>query len=448
MNNFKLILIFASSLLLTPFFETKAQEIDNIILQPIDTIGNRYTPIQWNNIESFKILSTEDGDSLRIINTDSEDMVFDMSKTLIMNGNTIPLITITTDSMMNQIPDKVNYQKATIEIKGFGVFEDFSQEVSIRGRGNTSWVISDKKPYRLKFDKKQSLCGLKKAKNFVLLANWTDISLIQNSLASFIGKMLNLPYTHTMVPVDVVLNGVYRGSYILTNKPGINAGSVDIDEDTSVMWELDTYFDEDMKFKSPLLDLPVNLADPDLTEERFEYWKNDFITMEENVVNGNVEDYIDIDSYAKYKAVNEIMKNNELWHPKSLKMYKEEGGKYQFGPLWDFDVAMGYNYDKRESYNILRAASGIANNNLMKAIEKDNKVNEKIFEYINFVLKNEDELWKFIDSYCSDIKSSALRNNIKWKSFGDWEENIAKMKIWFEVYLGFLKTKYKLNPSK
>lgn len=188
-----------------------------------------------------------------------------------------------------------------------------------------------KKPYRLKFGKKISICGLNKAKKFVLLAGWTDGSLMQNVIAAKLGHILDVPYVCDMVPVDVILNGVYRGCYLLTNKPGINAGNVDIDEAHSIMWELDTAMDEEFTFRSPIYNLPVMVKDPDMDETRFLEWKEDFIKMEQALTEGKADDWIDIPEYAAYRAVYEIMGNDEIGWPKSLKIYKTEGVNINLG---------------------------------------------------------------------------------------------------------------------
>ena len=87
----------------------------------------------------------------------------------------------------------------------------------MKGRGNSTWGYP-KKPYRLKLNKKAEICGLGKAKNYVLLANHLDPTLMLNSVAFKIGRLLELPFTNHAIPVDVVLNGIYKGSYLLTEQ--------------------------------------------------------------------------------------------------------------------------------------------------------------------------------------------------------------------------------------
>ena len=152
----------------------------------------------------------------------------------------VPIVTINIKDGA-EVTSKKDYLDATISVEGNGFCDDFEETaVQIRGRGNTTWYLP-KKPYRLKFSKKQNFGGLPaKAKSFVLIANFLDQTLMRNTVAFKIADMLGLPYTNHSVPVELVVNGTYRGSYMLSEKIGINGGSVDIDEDEGVLLELDT----------------------------------------------------------------------------------------------------------------------------------------------------------------------------------------------------------------
>lgn len=390
--------------------------------------GRSYNPVEFEKVDiiSFDV----DNDSMIIQDSDGEKRSIKYSDgSNYAIGECIPVINITTNEFVEEIQSKTTYLEGTFTMQGFGQFEDVTKDVNVRGRGNSSWFFV-KKPYRLKFDKKVSLCGLPSAKNYVLLANFMDCSLIQNSLAFKIGSMLGLPYTNRAVPVDVIFNGLYKGSYILTNKPGINAGSVDIDEDNSIMWELDIAYDEDLKFKSPIFDLPVMVADPsDMEADTFEYWKNDFIEMEKAVYDGKAGDYIDLDLAAKYLAVFEILKNDEIGYPKSFKMYKTKGEKYIFGPLWDFDVAMGkvwlgecYTYDHID-YLVWK-------NDLISCLEKDPDFKTAYLNSLKSVFDSMPELMDFIDEYAAEIRASAVRNQKLYPELEDFDQSVIKLKEW------------------
>lgn len=395
----------------------------------------RYTPVQWMDISEFKIDENDDNLELNIATIEDNNFVISFADSLLFqSGISIPHIEITTEEDLSEIPNKTDYKRASFIVNGFGNFDDVSTEVNIRGRGNTSWTF-DKKPYRLKFDKKISLCGLPKAKSYVLLANYTDPSLMQFALATKLAQMLGMPYTNHVVPVDVTLNGIYKGSYLLTNKPGINSGSVDIDNDTSIMWELDTYYNEDYRFKSDIYGLPVMAVDPDLTDELFEKWKADFIEMERAVASQNSSDYIDLDIFARYLLVYEIMDNNEIGWPKSVKLYKEEGGKYMFGPIWDFDVACGYNWDTQEAYTTDNINKYVWITSFFAALAQEQEFKTAIKRHWQYIKEHKAEFFEYIDSYAASIRNSAHRNQVLWPGSETWDESILKLKNFLELRL-------------
>ncbi len=108
--------------------------------------------------------------------------------------------------------------------------------LQIRGRGNSTWGLA-KKPYRLKFNEKVRLLGpdRAKAKNWVLMANHADKTLLRNAVASAIGTALGQPFTPGARFVDVVLNGKYIGSYQITDFVDIRKHRVDITEQDEVL---------------------------------------------------------------------------------------------------------------------------------------------------------------------------------------------------------------------
>lgn len=404
--------------------------------------GAGYRPVELSEIESIGFDTADDIINIDL-NTGSRISISYTDGSEFTVGKTVPLIEITTDEFLEEIPNKTDYKKGTFLLKGFGEYEDNEAAVDIRGRGNSSWSFI-KKPYRLKFGKKISLCGLPSAKNYVLLANYMDCSLSQNTLAFKIGEILGLPFTNNAVPVDVILNGKYKGSYILTNKPGINAGSVDIDETKSIMWELDVAYDEDFKFMSPVFSLPVMAADPDLTAEQFEYWKNDFIEMEKAVYDRKAQDYIDMDIAAGYLAVYEVLKNDEIGWPKSFKLYKTEGGKYIFGPIWDFDGAMGKVW-MGECYMQDKIGNKVWRNGLLSFLDYDPSFQSALKNHLKHIIDRLPELLEFIDSYAREIRESALRNQILYPDYEDFDSSIEKMKDWLCARCRALQSVYNLN---
>lgn len=367
-----------------------------------------------------------------------------------------------------QLWDKEMYLNVTLDISGNGYCEDaIGLTLSIKGRGNSTWRMP-KKPYRLKFNKKTSICGFKKAKSYVLLANFIDNTLMKNVITLWIANKLGMAYANTTIPCNVLLNGHPQGSYLLTEKIGINSGSVDIDESTGILFELSTEFDEQYKFMSPGLNLPVMVKDPDFEElaadtpegpdamQRFEIWRQDFIAAERMAMTGHGFEAFDLQSFVDFFLLNNIAYNNEIGYPKSVYIYKESVGtenKYKFGPPWDFDVC----------YNLLKLDPADGE---YTAPDKELWVNalfatlmdhpefkaayQTRFEY--FEKNIYPELLKFIDEYAALIEPSAKANGVIWPESGiydswaryrssyDTKTNTAALRTWIEERIAFLKS--------
>jgi len=227
-------------------------------------------------------------------------------------------------------------------------FDKHATRMTIRGRGNSTWNMP-KKPYRIDFPEETSLFGLAKAKKWVLLANYQDPTLLMNDVAFQLGRLLGLEFNHSSIHVELFINGTHRGNYQLTEQNEVGVGRVDIDTNGGFLVEMDTYFDEDYKFVTDHLRLPVMVAEPALNNENeMEYIRVAMQAMEDALFetdfpNNAYEEHTDVHSLINYMLINEVVRNQELGHPKSTYCYKEADTKIKWGPLWDFDWAFGYN---------------------------------------------------------------------------------------------------------
>ena len=132
--------------------------------------------------------------------------------------------------------------------------------LEIKARGNYTRIGFSKKPFKLKLGSKQSLLGLSKSKHFAILAHADDNFGYMRNFAGFnLGKRIGLPWTPSQQPVEVVINGDYRGLYFLTESIRVESDRVNIQElddnetDASIisggyLIELDNY-DEDNQIR-------------------------------------------------------------------------------------------------------------------------------------------------------------------------------------------------------
>lgn len=397
-------------------------------------------------------------------------------------GANVPALRITTNEYTTEVYSKEIYLDATINFEGRGIAEDFTSPVKIRGRGNSTWGYS-KKPYRLKFEVKTRMLLPKKAKNFVLLANYIDPSMMRNFVAFKFGETIGMPWINHTVPVDVYFNDIYKGSYQLTEKVGFNNGSANIpaaDEPNSIMFELDSYTnvtDDDHPFDSEFFDstngyyLPVRVKDPDAPVDETEMlawrekWQNDFNQFMAIIDRGNVDEIFqacDMESLVRYVMVANIACNQELDHPKSVYLYKTEGGKYNFGPCWDFDWAFGYQptYSKGSASNPWGnwgwgGTSYPSYENPLLGIGKSDGPGGAFFHALckheqfltrfrevwdDFYQNHRDEFWQAFDAYAEQLRPSANLQGLSRSSYQNFDSNVTELRSWVENRMEFINT--------
>ena len=361
------------------------------------------------------------------------------------------------------LPDGTNtkeewIEECTFQLDGAGVWPDIDkvEGCEVRGRGNSSWTWSpnSKNPFRIKFPKKkkQSPFNLTEDRQWVFIANKQSGSMTSNSIAQKIAAMVDAEALCHMIPVDVYINGHYRGSYCFTEKIGVADNSVAIDEATGCLLELDDYFDEAFKFKDPTFNLPVNVKDPDFSEDddertvTFEAIQNSFNSLTATLqAGGDISGKIDMESWAKFWLVNDLVRNVETHHPKSCYIFNEDpagGEKWKFGPAWDFDWAFGY--EETHDYFIYGA-----DGDLFSAVYYQNKSGYQFYdairntlagkrayykEWVNFMAEGRlQELLEYVDDYTEFAMPSILHNNdadISEKNRHDYNVVAERSKEW------------------
>ena len=376
----------------------------------------------------------------------------------------VPRIDINTVGGVN-ISSKEYYLDAQIIIDGKGVFPSMTDSVKVKGRGNTSWSTNPnaKNPYRLKFASKVKPLGLTKGKNWVLLANKISGSMLTNAIGMKASSLIGTAAANHIIPVDLYVNGKYKGSYNFTEKVGLAGNSVDIDSDsTATLIELDTYYDEadGQKFKSAIYSLPVNIKEPEfgvdatlLTLSDIQRRFNNFVSSV-NAGTG-IDSHVDIDMLARYLLASELICNKELFHPKSTYCYNEnildEGSKFVFGPVWDLDWGFGYNGSSGNTYfkNNIRAdyygsTTHMNQNVFFTALHNDAKVGRRLYEVCRDFMKNDlDELCEYCQDYYQYAHPSLEKNNNAFVDPTDYADQSSRAAEWIRQRATFIFEKLK-----
>lgn len=372
----------------------------------------------------------------------------------VTNFTGLPVLFIYTDNK-EPIASKDNYVNGTIFFDGAGEFENLTAPMRIKGRGNSTWSMPQK-PYRIKFDEKQSMAGFPANKDWVLLANYADKTSLRTEVAFNISRNTSLEYTPRTQHVEVFINDVYNGTYVLTEQLKIGKDRINVTDDgyllevdqLSRLDEGDVYFTTDR--------ILLNIKDPDveLNSERYN-WIRDFVIAAENALYGvNFKDpqngyakYIDVGSFVDWYLVNEITKNNDAKFFSSCYMNITPGGKLKMGPVWDYDIALGNvnynnNYDPtgfwiknskwisrlfedpafvelvKERYNNLR---GIILNNIIAELNQD-------ASYLSWSMIENNNKWGTLYTYTSP-------NDAIW---GSYNNEIQYLKTWLSQRISWL----------
>lgn len=251
------------------------------------------------------------------------------------------------------VTSKEAYVACTVNIDGKGSFSNYSGTANIRGRGNSTWLWYDKKPYRIKLDTQSEILGLKENKDWVLLANYRDPTFIMNAFGFEVADFLGLPFTNHSRFVEVTLNGTYVGLYHLTEQIEQGTSRVDVADAGGILIALDeddgpvvapTSTDN---FTSTKYQLPVVVKYPPAqSAAQMSAIKDDFAKVEQAIALADydaVASVLNIASFIDFLIVQELTYNVELAAPRSMYLHKNPGAVYVMGPVWDFDG--GFDFD-------------------------------------------------------------------------------------------------------
>lgn len=421
--------------------------------------------------------------------------------------NGIPVVYINIDESQVTIEQMYNsadhsvYCYGTISIivpEGFK-YSDFDEtalksleglSMSMRGRGNSTWsAFTDKKPFKIKLDKKADIFGLGENKHWVLLANHYDPTLVRNRITAWLGDKMGFEFTPRGVPVDLVLSGEiygtrYLGSYYLSENVRVDKNRLNIDElkddDTDPLtitggyllqngYQVDinspdrffTRRNADWATHTPSFDtseevLLNNAAENDETEETYagreleDAYKNnvqqqyiqDYIQMFEDVLfeQGTAyRDLMDMESAAKYWLFQTFTLNGDAYATGSTYLYKERDtedsvGKIYWGPLWDFD----FGWDKQIKTNTMPYGHEWIKPMLYDRepggfVEEVHKQWPIMKQYIKQLIED----GGIIDGYYEETKASARRDKDLYnpEAEEDFRWHINHLKEWIRARL-------------
>ena len=357
----------------------------------------------------------------------------------------LPCVAIHTKD--NQEPwDKVTYVESVVAVitpereqGGMEVASMILRDTAgLRLRGNAS-IQFPKKPYRIKFANKHHVLGSPaNAKNWTLVNNYGDKTLMRNIMAFHVSEVCGLPYTPFCRAVDVFVNGEYKGNYQLSDKIEVKKDRVAIDEMTAddlvgeaisggYLWEIDGYAHQEPSYYRSPHGVPVTLHSPkddEIVPAQRSYFTNYYQTMENAVSKSGVNDttwrnYIDYTTFAEYTLANQLCGNPDVYW--SCYMYKKRGDMHAYtGPVWDFDIAFDNDYRQYPEASHTEFILGGADNVgpfVRHIIYADQRSRDEMKEYWHLARNkgiSAEELTAFVDSVAQELDASQRLNFLRW----------------------------------
>ena len=351
--------------------------------------------------------------------------------------------------------------------------------IELKGRGNTTWNFK-KKPYQIKFDKKENLLGLNgKAKKWILLANYVDRTLLRNQLMFDLQKEMGLSNAINGEFVDLYVNGEYIGNYLVCDKVDVAESRINLQDPKGLVCEMDAAYGkfEQYNFTTKISQMTFVVKESVSDEGTPEYMqaKKDF----ENYINkleslmyaknpnwNEISKLIDVDSFVRYYFLIELAEDADRFIS-STYFYKDgENDVLHIGPIWDSDTALGY-------HNSIDAGS---NTNVDYTLNMEKYRGSKQNWY-NQLYRNKDFVALLnktynneikpvfatavnkIDNYVDKMKKSIQMNYIRWnnvigappelgtshKPSSTYNGEVQYLRNWVSNRVSYLNQRYSKN---
>ncbi len=370
----------------------------------------------------------------------------------------LPRLVIETEDFA-QIADRETEHSAKLQIYGENSPESDVLDLEIKGRGNSSFSMA-KYSIKLKFENKQSLFGMPKDKEWDLVANHRDKSMLRNYMTYQLARTLHDSYSPRNQFVEVFLNRRYMGVYMLVEHIKVSPQRVKIyEDDSSYLFEKtsanatgENLITTDMDF---IYDICYPKNPTAQIKETLKSHLNAFESFLQSKTINNIDslrNWIDIDDFIRYYWIQEFSHNTDGAFRRSHFITWQKGLPMQMGPVWDFDIAYGISSNGVESpqnwyvkkYGWYRLI--FKNKQVKKMVDNYWQENRNHFEdMLDFI----DQTWPKLDKAMQNEfkRWPVLENDSEWpfiEAYDSYEDAVNALKEWINQRLKWVDENYDL----
>lgn len=323
--------------------------------------------------------------------------------------------------------------------------------------------------------------------DWILLANYNDKTFLRNALSFELFRNMGHYAPRTQF-CEVVINGQYKGIYILTEKIKQDKGRVDIasltpDESDAddikggYIFKVD-YYNENDSWQSSFspsgypnknVHFVYHYPKPgQITENQKDYLRDFLFDFESTLYSASTPqrhrklyDIMDVNSFIDYFIIGELSRNVDAYK-KSSYFHKDKNGKLYAGPVWDFDWAwknmnecyFGATDGSGWAYEVHKCNPWPVPPTWMNRLLEDPYFTKKLsarYAEMRARYLSEDYLFGYIDSVANVLSEAQERHYNRWRILGinvgtpevdpqptSYDGEIEKFKSWIATRLHWL----------
>lgn len=349
-------------------------------------------------------------------------------------------------------------------------FLNYNGRIGIERRGYTSQMASDKKPYSLTTlldddvtHNNVSLLGLPEENDWILNCLAYDQTGMRDFLAYERYAQMG-HYSSRCIYCEVVVNGDYRGLYVFMEKIKVDKNRVDVmktDEtnndfpevtggylvltdradNASPAWSMPTYLNNWWSTVNAYFFYRYPKPET-ITNAQGNYIRGVFNELASKAGNHNtsitegIASVIDVPSFVDFMLLSEFSSNVDVYQLSTF-FHKDRCGKLRAGPVWDFNLAFGYDaFGSRSRYDVWQFDN---DDNVGPRFWKDLfdtdlfrcYLAQRWFELTEpGQLLNYDVVCARIDEIDGWINEAVNRDNQRWYLMNNHAYSIQEMKNW------------------
>jgi len=319
----------------------------------------------------------------------------------------------------NKVPCRIVITMGGDSLYDSGDYEEDAGGATIRINGNTTAYYSEplNMPYKLKLEKSRDLLlrgddQLYADKHWRLLKDAMSLNTITGLHLS---RLIGMEWTAAYMPCNVVINGDYRGCYLLMETVRRNNRCrISTDKQTGFIVERDPYWwKEEKYFATSWYEQAISYrwtwkypSEEDVTEET-ELAVSDCINSAEKAIkDGSYTEHLDTASFARWLLAHDILGTRDSGGSNMfIKKYDDTASSLlQMPCLWDFDSSFEM---AAGSYSRLHTS---ANAYFSTLFQSNNKAFARAYVRLWNDIKDRlcTQLLSFIDNYSHSEEAMAL----------------------------------------